>query len=90
MLTDKEFLRKDFFKTQKWKVPFLDSEQGKKYILIFQALRIKYILLETGSSAVDKVREMISDNIIPQLWVLHAQTDIIESIRLFTVSDDEG
>lgn len=80
----------NFFNKQEWKIPFLNAEVGKQFLLIFKALKIKYLLLETDRSVIETTNEIGSDNIIPQEWMYAAQTDILESICLISSSKDLG
>ncbi|KAL0114461.1 hypothetical protein PUN28_011610 [Cardiocondyla obscurior] len=57
----------EYFKNQKWTIPFLTTEEGQKYAAPFKALRMKYLLLHERD---DKI--LYSDNLIPPEWLYSA------------------
>lgn len=55
----------EFFTAQKWGNPFLNTEEGKKYTLPFNSLRIEYII--TGP--LENIDSVEKDNVISQEWI---------------------
>lgn len=61
-----------FFEVQQWKSPFLRSEEGKKYLGPFQALKMRHMLLDLSHSVADA---LINDKIIPGEWIMSGLND---------------
>lgn len=77
----------DFFKAQKWENKFLETEEGKKYVSPFNALKTKYILLESGGIYAEKLEQ---DNIVPQELMYRAYKDICLTTLAINQKNDSG
>lgn len=76
-----------FLKAQMWENKFLETEEGKKYMLLFSVLKIKYVSLECGGIHSEKLE---NDNIVPKEWLYKAYKEISLTTLAVNQKNDSG
>lgn len=75
----------DFYKRQTWSVSFLMTEEGAKYKLPFESLRMEHLM------AYDTLKRKVrNDNILPSEWISSSFEKLWQHEVLITSEIDLG